>query len=225
MINVIIKATKKHVICQHAPNIDIEFHTWSKLIYCFLSLNQLTSSSKYLLNLDNEKVTYLDMRSNLLPNFTLYCEINGYLFLSLRSCVCPLTPGQLDNEGDEGKVMSQVVVAEDDCCDNKPHPDPHTAQPQNLNEINPATRIEQTSALQNDFGAGLPVKASLNNNGENKEELERHKSASNEEEQDTDELMKDEEEESEASSCQLHCQFPDTPMSDSSYSETGTESR
>uniref|UniRef100_A0A3Q2Z8J4 Uncharacterized LOC109528367 n=1 Tax=Hippocampus comes TaxID=109280 RepID=A0A3Q2Z8J4_HIPCM len=130
--------------------------------------------------------------------------------------------GQLDNEGDEGKVMSQVVVAEDDCCDNKPHPEPHTAQPQNLNEINPATRIEQTSALQNDFGAGLPLKASLNNNGENKEELERHKSASNEEEQDTDELMKDEEEESEASSCQMHCQFPDTPMSDSSYSETGS---
>ncbi|XP_051918922.1 consortin [Hippocampus zosterae] len=126
--------------------------------------------------------------------------------------------GQLDNEGDEGKVMSQVVVAEDDCCDNKPHPEPHTAQPQNLNEINPATRIEQTSALQNDFGAGLPLKVSLNNNGEKKEELEKHK----EEEQDTDELMKDEEEESEASSCQMHCQFPDTPMSDSSYSETGS---
>ena len=33
--------------------------------------------------------------------------------------------------------------------------------------------------------------------------------------------MKEEEDESEGSSCLIHCQSPDTPMTDSSYSETG----
>ncbi|XP_054625584.1 consortin isoform X2 [Dunckerocampus dactyliophorus] len=70
-------------------------------------------------------------------------------------------------------------------------------------------------ALQNELGAGV----FLNNNGENQEgEEERYK----EEEEDIDEVMKDEEEESETSSCLIHCRSSDTPMTDSSYSETGS---
>ncbi|XP_061132168.1 consortin isoform X3 [Syngnathus typhle] len=122
--------------------------------------------------------------------------------------------GQLDYEG---RIMAQVIAGGVDHCDNTPHPEPH-----NLNELNPLTQMEHTSALKNDSRTGLPSKASLNNNGENKEELEGHKSTSKEEEEDTDELMKDEEEESEASSCLMHCQSPDTPMTDSSNSETGS---
>ncbi|XP_037103604.1 consortin isoform X2 [Syngnathus acus] len=122
--------------------------------------------------------------------------------------------GQLDYEG---RIMAQVIAGGVDHCDNTPHPEPH-----NLNELNPLTQTEHTSALKNDSRTGLPSKASLNNNGENKEELEGHKSTSKEEEEDTDELMKDEEEESEASSCLMHCQSPDTPMTDSSNSETGS---
>ncbi|XP_061621865.1 consortin isoform X2 [Phyllopteryx taeniolatus] len=118
--------------------------------------------------------------------------------------------------------MSQVVADGIDCCDNTSHPESHTAQAQNLNEINPLTQAEHTSALHNDYGAGLSSKVSHNNNGENKEKLETHKSTSQEEEEDIDEVMKDEEEESEASSCQMHCQSPDTVMTDSSYSETGS---
>ncbi|XP_077376037.1 consortin [Festucalex cinctus] len=124
--------------------------------------------------------------------------------------------GQLDYEG---RIMSQVVVGGVDRCDNTPHPEPLNAQLQNLNEINPLTQTVHTASLQNDFGAS---KVSLNNNGENKEESERNKSTSKEEPEDVDEVMKDEEEESEASSCQMHCQSPDTPMTDSSYSETGS---
>ncbi|KAM9825365.1 consortin isoform 3-T5 [Syngnathus typhle] len=122
--------------------------------------------------------------------------------------------GQLDYEG---RIMAQVIAGGVDHCDNTPHPEPH-----NLNELDPLTQTEHTSALKNDSRTGLPSKASLNNNGENKEELEGHKSTSKEEEEDTDELMKDEEEESEASSCLMHCQSPDTPMTDSSNSETGS---
>ncbi|XP_077420766.1 consortin [Vanacampus margaritifer] len=124
--------------------------------------------------------------------------------------------GQLDHED---RIMSQVVVSGVDRCDNTPHPEPLTGQPQNFNKINPLTQTEHTSTLQNDFGAS---NASLNNNGENKEESERHKNTIKEEEEDIDEVMKDEEEESEASSCRMHCQSPDTPMTDSSYSETGS---
>ncbi|XP_049574697.1 consortin isoform X2 [Syngnathus scovelli] len=122
--------------------------------------------------------------------------------------------GQLDYEG---RIMAQVIAGGVDHCDNTPHPEPH-----NLNELNPLTQTEHTSALKNDSRTGLPSKASLNNNGESKEELEGHKSTCKEEEEDTDELMKDEEEESEASSCLMHCQSPDTPMTDSSNSETGS---
>nr|XP_061796457.1 consortin-like [Nerophis lumbriciformis] len=124
--------------------------------------------------------------------------------------------GQLDYEG---RIMSQVAVGGADRCDNTAHPEVLIAQRPNLNETTSLSQSELTSALQNDFETGLPSKTSLNNNGGNKE-LESQKST--EEEEDIDEVMKDEEEESEESSCQMHCQSPDTPMTDSSYSETGS---
>nr|XP_057945819.1 consortin isoform X2 [Doryrhamphus excisus] len=111
----------------------------------------------------------------------------------------------------EGRIMSQVVVGGAERCDNNtPHPNLFTSQ--NLNE----TQTEHSSALQNEFGAG----EFLNNNGDNQEgEEDRY---GEEGEEDIDEVMKDEEEESETSSCRIHCRSPDTPMTDSSYSETGS---
>ncbi|XP_061820292.1 consortin isoform X1 [Nerophis lumbriciformis] len=118
--------------------------------------------------------------------------------------VLELTKSQLDYES---RIMSQVMAGGVEHCDNNtPHPDLLTSQ--NLNE----TQTEHSSALQNEFGGG----AFFNNNQE--AEKERYQ----EEEEDIDEVMKDEEEESEASSCLLNCQSPDTPMTDSSYSETGS---
>lgn len=118
--------------------------------------------------------------------------------------------------------MSQVQVGGVDLCDNLPNPEALTAQTRNLNETNTLT--------QNEEGGGLIHKASVNNNGKDMEE-ERGKEGytgggrEEDEEEDIDEVMKEEEveEESEGSSCQIRCQSPDTPMTDSSYSETGRE--
>ncbi|XP_077569874.1 consortin-like isoform X2 [Stigmatopora nigra] len=115
--------------------------------------------------------------------------------------------------------MSEFVVGGVGRCDNTTHPDLLIAHASNLNETTSLPPRELTSALQNNFGSGLPSKTPLNNNGGKREESESHK---NTEEEDIDEVMKDEEEASEASSCQMHCQSPDTPMTDSSYSETGS---
>ena len=119
--------------------------------------------------------------------------------------------------------MSQVQVGEVDLCDNLPKSEDLTAQTRNLNETNTLTQ------RQNEEEGGLIQKASVNNNGKDVEE-EQGKAACTErgredEEEDIDEVMKDEEdeEESEESSCLMRCQSPDTPMTDSSYSETGKE--
>ncbi|XP_037602720.1 consortin isoform X1 [Sebastes umbrosus] len=119
--------------------------------------------------------------------------------------------GQLEREG---RVMSQVQVGGADLCDNLPSPEALTGQTRNLNETNALAQSQSLSTSQNEEAGGLIQKASVNNNGKDMEE----------EEEDIDEVMKEdeEEEESEESSGLIRCQSPDTPMTDSSYSETGS---
>nr|XP_046239869.1 consortin isoform X2 [Scatophagus argus] len=132
----------------------------------------------------------------------------------------------------EGRVMSQVQVGEVDHCDNLSSPETLTAQTQNLNETNMLTKTESLSLLQKEDGGGCDLiqKASPSDNGKDtveKQEKEGYMEGGREDdEEDIDEVMKEEEEEeeeiSEASSSLLRCQSPDTPMTDSSYSETGS---
>ncbi|XP_073320291.1 consortin [Pagrus major] len=131
--------------------------------------------------------------------------------------------GQFESEG---RVMSQVQVGGVDLCDNLPSPEALTAQTRNLNEANAFTQSQSLSG-----GRGLIQKASLSNNGKDTgEEEEQEKEGcmgggrEEDEEEDIDEVMKEEEEEevSEGSSSQICCRSPDTPMTDSSYSETGS---
>ncbi|XP_029949188.1 consortin isoform X2 [Salarias fasciatus] len=135
--------------------------------------------------------------------------------------------GQLETGARE---MSQGRVAPDELCDNSPAPETPAAQTRNLNEAN---ALAQTlSPLQYEEGerCGLIQKSSLNNNGKEEEEEEEVKqldktdkgqSRDEDEEEDTDEVMK-EEDESEESGSLIRCHSPDTPMTDSSYSETGS---
>ncbi|XP_069029844.1 consortin [Embiotoca jacksoni] len=131
----------------------------------------------------------------------------------------------------EGKVMSQVCVGGVDLCDNLPTPEALTAQTRNLNETNTLTQTQSRPPSQNEEGGrcGLIQKTTLCNNGKEQEEVGHGKegnggrSREEDEEEDIDEVMKEEEEEeSEESSCLIRCQSPDTPMTDSSYSETGS---
>ncbi|AWP01765.1 putative consortin isoform 2 [Scophthalmus maximus] len=132
----------------------------------------------------------------------------------------------------KGRVMSQVPVDGVDLCDNLSNPEAVTAQTRNLNETNVLTQNQSLSPSQDEVGAGhsLLQKTSFNNNGKDEGE-EQGKEAytgrgrEEDEEEDIDELMKEEEEEeeeSEESSSLICCQSPDTPMTDSSYSETGS---
>ncbi|KAM3624696.1 uncharacterized protein V6R79_000336 [Siganus canaliculatus] len=119
--------------------------------------------------------------------------------------------------------MSQVQVGGVDLCDNLPGPEALTAQTRNLNETN---RLAQTSEKEDEGGRGLIQKKSVNNSreeigdGQEKDGGGREE----EEEEDLDEVMKEAEEEeaSEGSNSFICCQSPDTPMTDSSYSETGS---
>ncbi|XP_034416996.1 consortin isoform X2 [Cyclopterus lumpus] len=89
------------------------------------------------------------------------------------------------------------------------------------------------SQVQEEEGGPIQ-KTSVNNNGKDSEEEHgkegytgrgREEEEEEEEEEDIDEVMKgegEEEEESEESSCLISCQTPETPMTDSSYSETGS---
>lgn len=123
--------------------------------------------------------------------------------------------------------MSQVQTG---LCDNLPNPEALTAQTRNLNQTEMLTQTRSVSPSQNEDGGrcGSIQKTSLNNNGK-EEELRQGKdgytgiNTEEDEEEDIDEVMKeeDEEEESEESSCLNFCRSPDTPMTDSSYSETG----
>ncbi|KAI3377782.1 hypothetical protein L3Q82_008926, partial [Scortum barcoo] len=106
-----------------------------------------------------------------------------------------------------------------------------TVQTLNLNETNVLGQTQSIAPSQNEDGGGrgLIQKASPSNSRKDLEE-EREKEGhagsvrEEEEEEDIDEVMKEieEEEESEGSSCLIRCQSPDTPMTDSSYSETGS---
>lgn len=127
----------------------------------------------------------------------------------------------------DGKVMLPVPVGGADLCDNLPNPEAVTAQTRNLNKTN------TLSPTQTEEGGGrrLILNTSLNNNNGRDMEEERRKegymgkSQVEGEEEDIDEVMKEEEEEedSEESSALIGCQSPDTPMTDSSFSETGKE--
>lgn len=105
--------------------------------------------------------------------------------------------------------MSQVQVGGVDLCDNLPSPEALTAQTRNLNETNALTQPQSLS----------------NNEKVMEEDQEKEgymRRSRGEEEEDIDEVMKEEEEDmSEGSSSLIRCQSPDTPMTDSSYSETG----
>lgn len=126
--------------------------------------------------------------------------------------------------------MSQIQGGGVDLCDNLPNSEALTAQTRNLNETNTLTPTQSVSLSQNgDEGrCGSIQKIGLNNN-EKEEEMGLGKEGcigrnqEKEEEDDIDEAMKedDDEEELAESSCLNRCQSPDTPMTDSSYSETG----
>lgn len=123
--------------------------------------------------------------------------------------------------------MSRVQVGGADLCDNLPSPDALTAQTRNFNETN---ALASLSPSQKQEGGGLIQRTSVNNNG--KEEEQQGKEGyttrgreEEDEEEDIDEWMKgvEEDEESEGSSGLIRCQSPETPMTDSSYSETGRQ--
>ncbi|XP_047437390.1 consortin isoform X2 [Mugil cephalus] len=126
----------------------------------------------------------------------------------------------------EGRGMSQVCVGGDDLCDNLPNPEALAGQTRNLNEAN----AHSVPPSPNEEGGTCGLqKTSLNNNGKEKEvgqgkEGQAGRSQEEEDEEDVDEVMRDEEEEeeSEESSCLTRGQSPETPMTDSSYSETGS---
>ncbi|XP_028257966.1 consortin isoform X2 [Parambassis ranga] len=126
----------------------------------------------------------------------------------------------------EGRVMSQVHVCGVELCDNLPNPEALTAQTRNLNQTNTLAQTQRLPSSKNEEGGrcGLVQKSSLNNNGkedkvEQGKESYEERSSEKDEEEDVDEVM---EEESEESSCVIRCQSPGTPMTDSSYSETGS---
>ncbi|XP_074523098.1 consortin [Halichoeres trimaculatus] len=123
----------------------------------------------------------------------------------------------------EGTGMSHIQLGGVDLCDNLPNPQALAAQTRNLNETNTLTHTQSLSPTQNDDrgGCGLIQESSVINRGK---EGCTGRTSEQDGEEDVDEVMKEdeEEEESEGSSCLIRCQSPDTPMTDSSYSETGS---
>ncbi|XP_060897049.1 consortin [Labrus mixtus] len=121
----------------------------------------------------------------------------------------------------EGRVMSHIQGGGVDLCDNLPNPQALTAQTRNLNEKNTHTQSLSPSQNEDAGGCRLIRDDALSSSGK-EGSTERHREEDDEE--DMDEVMKDdeEEEESEGSSCLIRCQSPSTPMTDSSYSETGS---
>uniref|UniRef100_A0A1A7Z5B3 Consortin, connexin sorting protein b n=2 Tax=Iconisemion striatum TaxID=60296 RepID=A0A1A7Z5B3_9TELE len=127
--------------------------------------------------------------------------------------------GQFDREG---RTMSQVQVDGFDLCDNSPSAEALAAQTRNLNETKALTQSLPLSQRDD----GFVQKPSPNDNGKEWEEVDKGKeevhtgrTGDEDEEEDIDETM---EEESETSSSLICCQSPDIPMTDSSYSETGS---
>ncbi|CAJ1048913.1 consortin [Xyrichtys novacula] len=123
----------------------------------------------------------------------------------------------------EGTGMSHIQVGGVDLCDNLSNPQALAAQTRNLNETNTLTHTQSLSPAQSEDGGGhgLIEEASLSGRGR---EGCTGRAREEDEEEDLDEVMKEEEEEeeSEGSSCPIRCQSPGTPMTDSSYSETGS---
>ncbi|XP_034536749.1 consortin [Notolabrus celidotus] len=124
----------------------------------------------------------------------------------------------------EGTGMSHIQVGGADLFDNLPNPQALAAQTRNLNETNTVAQTQSLSpSLQNDDGGecGLIQEALPSDRGK---EGYTGRVREEDEEEDMDEVMKEEEEEeeSEGSSCLVGCQSPDIPMTDSSYSETGS---
>ncbi|KAF6731148.1 Consortin [Oryzias melastigma] len=115
--------------------------------------------------------------------------------------------------------MSQTQVDEVGLCDNSPHSNERNVQTQNLNETSTLVQNQSPSDSQNTEGRtrGFIQQTSFNNNG--LEEKEEHPGKKYDEGEDIDEVM---EEESEESASLIRCQSPDTPMTDSSFSETGS---
>lgn len=125
-----------------------------------------------------------------------------------------------------------------DLCDNFPSSGALAVQTQNLNEMNTLAENRSVPLSQTEERTcGLIEKTSLNNNGKEEENLEVEqgkgetalRSENDYEEEDVDELMREEEEgeeegKSEGSNCVICSLSPDTPMTDSSYSETGRRS-
>lgn len=150
----------------------------------------------------------------------LYVLLSLVLYFQPIKSLTPLfnPPGQLESEG---RVMSNVPARGVDLCDNLPNPETLTAQTQNLNETN-----SSLPPSQNEEGGGCRLTQKTHSNNGNEEEEEQGqkedmgRGREEDEEEDTDEMMK-EEEESEELSGLIRCQSPDTPMTDSSYSETG----
>lgn len=144
----------------------------------------------------------------------LFCELCCNFSLSLT-----FSPGQFEKEG---TGMSHMQLGGVDLCDNLPNPQALTAKPRNLNETNTLTHTQSLYPSQNDErgGSGLIQETSVNNRGK---EGCTGRASEQDGEEDMDEVMKEdeEEEESEGSSCLIRCQSPDTPMTDSSFSETG----
>lgn len=109
----------------------------------------------------------------------------------------------------EDSVISQEV----DLCHSL------AVAPVNLNEL--AQRESCLPSENENEGQQVSTsKAPFNNNGSYKDEQDKNVCIGQTEE-DQDELMKEEEDESEESSL-IRCQSPGTPMTDSSYSETGS---
>lgn len=120
--------------------------------------------------------------------------------------------------------MSQVQLRGGvDLCDNLPTSETLAALSQNLNDATGLTQAQSLSVLQEAAGEGrrLIQQASLGGNEE--VEGKAADAGGDGEDEDVDEEMMEEEEEeiSEGSSVLIRCQSPDTPMTDSSYSETG----
>uniref|UniRef100_A0A8C6WZ62 Consortin C-terminal domain-containing protein n=1 Tax=Neogobius melanostomus TaxID=47308 RepID=A0A8C6WZ62_9GOBI len=112
--------------------------------------------------------------------------------------------------GMEDSIMSQ----EDDHCDSL------AVSPENLNEV--AQTQSRLASENENRGQQFPTtKASFKNNGNYEPEGQDKNICVRQMEEDQDEEMKEEEDYSEESSL-IYCQSPDTPMTDSSYSETGS---
>lgn len=124
----------------------------------------------------------------------------------------------------DSSIMSQVQLCGGvDLCDNLSTSETLAALSQNLNDATSLTQAQSLSLRQEAAGEARESvqKAFLGGNEEAAGKVV--DPGGDGEDEDVDEEMIEEEEEeiSEGSSVLIRCQSPDTPMTDSSYSETG----